>query len=71
MNYYVELGPYSQQFPNDIRRSMYAMKSLSDITKQLGDQQLSQQILEKFDHYMKFLQDNLQNMNRGRRRPRR
>ena len=71
MNYYVELGPYSQQFPNDIRRSMYAMKSLSDITKQHGDQQLSQQILEKFDHYMKFLQDNLQNMNRGRRRPRR
>jgi len=71
MTYYVELGPYSQQFPNDIRRSMYAMKTLSDITRQHGDQELSQQILDRFDHYMKYLQDNLRSMERGQRRPRR
>ena len=72
MNYFVELGDYAAQFSSDIRRNMYALKTLSEISKQHGDQELSNKILDRFDHYMKKLQDNLRRMNRGRgRRPRR
>jgi hypothetical protein len=64
MQYYVELQEYSQQFPTDIRRNMYALKNLSDIAKDHGDDEKGNAILDHFDTYMKYLQDNLNRMNR-------
>ena len=64
MNYFVELGSYSQQFPNDIQRNMYALKNLSDVADEYGDQELKTEILGHFDRYMRALQDNLRSLNR-------
>ncbi len=66
MNYYVNLGELSGQFPDDIRRTMTSLKRLSDITESQGDKELSKDILNDFDRYMKFLQQNQQLLNRQR-----
>jgi hypothetical protein len=58
MHYYTNLKGISGQFPEDIRRTMYALKRLADITKNYGDKELSQKILKSFDQYMKVLQQN-------------
>ncbi|HKL38188.1 MAG TPA: DUF2723 domain-containing protein [Bacteroidales bacterium] len=64
MNYFVELGPYSQQFPSDIQRNMYALKNLSDLADEYGDQELKTEILSHFDRYMKALEGNLRTRSR-------
>ncbi len=64
MTYYVNLGELSGQFPDDIRRTMYTLKNLSDIAKGHGDKELSDEILNEFDRYMKFLQQNQRLLNR-------
>jgi len=64
MNYFVELGPYSQQFPNDIQRNMYALKNLSDVADEYGHQELKTEILSHFDRYMRALEGNLRTLNR-------
>jgi hypothetical protein len=60
MDYYVGLKTLSVQFPDEIKRSMYSLRTLSDIAGKYGDSDLSQSILQHFDRYMKFLQQNQQ-----------
>jgi hypothetical protein len=60
MDYYVGLKTLSVQFPDEIKRTMYSLRNLSDIADTYGDSDLSQSILQYFDRYMNFLQQNQQ-----------
>jgi len=60
MDYYMSLGEHTFSFMNDLRRDLYMLRQLGRITKNHGNKEEGQQILNAMNNYLKELQEKQQ-----------
>jgi hypothetical protein len=56
MDYYLSIGEHTYSFMNDLRRNLYILKQMSQITRRFGTQEDANEIQNALNRYMKVLQ---------------
>ncbi len=63
MNYYAGLKEYAAQFTDDIRRNMYIIRRMIDITEAHNEEKLHQELVKSFNQHVDNLEDNIKFLN--------
>jgi len=56
MDYYLSIGGHTYSFMNDLRRNLYILKQMNQITRRFGTQEEANEIQNALNRYMKALQ---------------